>query len=91
MALQFVKIIDTETKPCDIAGMSKDFFRTKMLVEIEVDTQFGPESATGLVRTLLNVPAVQSLVLEKIESNYVPASTSDANYNILHQTPRKLI
>ena len=47
-----------------------DFYTTKLLVEVEVKTQFGPDGALSLVKTNLIWPAVTGLKVLKAESNF---------------------
>ena len=41
-----------------------------MLIEVEVDTQFGPESAIRLVSDRLDVPAVKMIKVVSATTNY---------------------
>lgn len=67
--------------------------KTKLTVEIEVETQFGPEDAVKMVDSLLNVPAIRSVLVSKIESEWKPnESTFPENLNLrmLQSIPLKL-
>ena len=71
--------------------MKDEFYKTTMNLDVTVATQFGPEDAISLVQNLLRVPAVESVILRGIESNYIPKSKKDANFGALHFLNRKLI
>ena len=62
-------------------------FKTRMTVEIEVETQFGPASAIDVLANLLQVPAVKGIVLQRLESDYVihPSFTQDINTIVLNR------
>lgn len=67
--------------------------KTKLTVEIEVETQFGPEDAVKMVDSLLNVPAIRSVLVSKIESEWKPDETTfpeNANLRMLQSIPRKI-
>jgi hypothetical protein len=49
----------------------KDFYTTKIVVELEISTQMGPHSAFNLVQNnLVPIEAVRSLKVLKAESNF---------------------
>ena len=51
------------------------FSKTKMLVEIVAETQFGPETAMQMIRTTLQnpqIPAVTHVKILSAESNFRP-------------------
>jgi hypothetical protein len=45
-------------------------FKTKLTVEFDVETQFGPESAISVIDTLTGVPAIISVNVVKLETDY---------------------
>jgi hypothetical protein len=47
-------------------------YKTKLTVEIDVKTQFGPEDAVNLVGAMLSsIPAMSSAIVVKLETDYV--------------------
>lgn len=46
--------------------------RTKITVEIECHTQFGPANAVKMVDNLLRVPAISSVKVSAIDSDWKP-------------------
>jgi hypothetical protein len=71
--------------------METKFYTTKLLVEIEVSTQFGPTDAVNMIEYLLiNVPAIKSVNLTKLETDYKPVITLETNYQTIIDVPKKL-
>ncbi len=67
--------------------------KTKITVELEVETQHGPESAVNMIDVLTRVPAVRSLAVTRIESEWKPDATTypeNANLCILNRVPFKI-
>jgi hypothetical protein len=50
--------------------MSEEFYTTKLLIEVDVSTQFGPRDAICLVKTLLKCPAITSVSIKSGHTNY---------------------
>jgi hypothetical protein len=61
------------------------FFTTRITVEVEVHTQFGPEAAIQLVRDRLKVPAVNAVRVTVCATNYAGPHCAPDKY--LHFTP----
>lgn len=60
------------------------FYRTKVVVEIEVSHQFDPQQGIGLVTNLLNplyVPAVRGVKVLKAESNFRLHQKPDTSFS----------
>lgn len=67
--------------------------KTKLTVEIEVETQFGPESAVSMIDNIIRVPAVKSVTVTNVDSEWKPDDTTapqNANLRMLQSIPRKL-
>lgn len=47
------------------------FYNTKILVEVDVSTQFGPNDAVNLVRTNLKCPAVSNIKIKEVRTDFV--------------------
>jgi hypothetical protein len=45
--------------------------KTKLTVEIDVETQFGPEDAINLVDVLTRIPAITGVNVIALETDYV--------------------
>jgi hypothetical protein len=69
-----------------------EFYKNKLTLEIEIETQFGPEAAVNLISVLNNVPAVTSINVTKLESNYDTSNVfpEDANLRMMNRIPLKL-
>ena len=48
----------------------KIFYTTKIVLEVYVQHQFDPKQAVHLVENLLKVPAVQTIMVNEVQSNY---------------------
>lgn len=46
--------------------------RSKLTVEVECHTQFGPETAVKMIDSLLKVPAISSVKIVAIDSDWKP-------------------
>lgn len=66
-------------------------YNTKLTIEVDISTQFGPESAVALINILLDIPAIKSVSVEKLSTDYVPFTEFDTNRNVMETTPFKLI
>ena len=63
-----LKIHLTNRKEADkVSGMIK----TKLTIELDVETQFGPEDAVNLVDVLTRIPAITGVNVIALETNYV--------------------
>lgn len=67
-------------------------YKTKLTVEIEVETQFGPLDAISMVDILTRVPAINSLNLIKLETDYNPPEGFPKNEQLkaMNNIPRKI-
>lgn len=66
------------------------FYKTKMTLEIEVSTQMGPYSAVDIIRNLTNIPAIQSVDIVGLETDYIEQSEQDVNFQVICNVPFKL-
>jgi hypothetical protein len=66
------------------------WYKTKVTIEVEVQTQFGPNDAINLVDMNLRYPAITGLTLLKVESDYVPLTEQDLNREAVSNVPRQL-
>lgn len=67
--------------------------KTKMTVEFEVETQFGPESAVNMIDILTQVPAIKAVTVTRVNSDWKPDETTapqNVNLRMLQSIPRKL-
>lgn len=67
--------------------------KTKITVEFDVETQGGPESAVYMIDTLTRVPAVKSVNILKVDSDWKSDDTTfpqNANLRMLQSIPLKL-
>lgn len=65
-------------------------YKTKLTVEVEVETQFGPRDAMDMVGTLLNVPAINTVRVVKAKSDYKRFTPQDVQANALERLPLRL-
>jgi hypothetical protein len=63
---------------------------TKLTLEIEVETQFGPADAISVVDNITRFPAIKSLTLLKAESDYKAPFETDLNFVTMQNIPRKI-
>lgn len=70
--------------------MNDKFYTTKLTVEMEVQTQFGPADAIELVKNLNKVPAVVSFNVSKLETDYRPFFAEETNAEAMNNIPVKL-
>jgi hypothetical protein len=56
------------------------FYRTKLLLEVEVEHQFDPEQAVDIVAGRLVCPAIKSAKVLKTESNFCANSLPFDNF-----------
>lgn len=68
----------------------QSFYKTKLVVEIEVSTQFGPTDAVNMVKHLTNVPAVLSVTVSKLETDYLPQNEKEENFKTIRSVPIKI-
>lgn len=67
--------------------------KTKLTVEIDVETQFGPESAVNMIDILTRVPAVKSVTVTRVDSEWKPDESTfpeNTNLRMLQSIPRKI-
>jgi len=70
--------------------MKTKFYTTKLNVDFEISTQFGPNDAISMIKILIdNIPAVKSVMLLEVDSDYI-ATEEDSNYKAFCGLPRKL-
>lgn len=72
-----------------VTKTSPTFHETTMMVKVKVRTQFGPSSAVELMR-FLDLPAVESIEVEVVETSYVPLTPQDVNRAYMPSTTHKL-
>ena len=67
-------------------------YNTKLTVEITISTQFGPLDAISVIDTLTRVPAVKSLDVVKLETDYVSPEgfPEDVNLQAIRNIPCKI-
>lgn len=65
-------------------------YTTKLTVELEVSTQFGPLTAVEMVKGLINVPAVTKATLTNLDTNYKLLTREDSNKSVMRRFPKKL-
>jgi len=65
---------------------------TKLTIELEIKTQFGPESAISMVDSLTRVPAITSVNVVKLETDYVPPEglPDDSQLKAITSIPKKI-
>lgn len=66
------------------------FYKTKLYLEVSVETQFGPKDAIWMVNNLLTVPAITGVKLTKVDTDYVPLTEQDVNREAVANVPRQL-
>jgi hypothetical protein len=67
--------------------------KTKLILEVEVTTQFGPNSAISLIHNLLTpYPAVDAVTVTKLETEWQPnlEFPLDVNLAAIREIPKKL-
>lgn len=67
--------------------------KTKLAIEIDVETQFGPESAVNMIDNLTRVPAVKSVTVTRVDSEWKPDESTfpeNTNLRMLQSIPRKI-
>ncbi len=62
-------------------------YKTKLTLEVDVETQFGPKDAVYIVKNLLNVLAVKSVWVENVETDYKLLTPEDENKHFMGQHP----
>lgn len=66
--------------------------KTKLTVELEVETQFGPDSAIKIVDCVTRIPAITSVNVIKLETDYVPPEGFPHNIELkaMQNIPKKI-
>jgi hypothetical protein len=64
-----------------------NFYNTKLVITVDVSTQFGPTDAVNLIRNALNFPAIKYASITGITSDYLPQSEKEDNYKTLYNIP----
>jgi hypothetical protein len=67
--------------------------RTKLTVEVECHTQFGPADAVKMVDYLLRIPAISSVKVTAIDSDWKPTNQTfpeDGNLKTILSLPINL-
>ena len=65
-------------------------FKTKLYLEVDVDTQFGPHDAVTMLQILtnnVNVPAITGVVLTNLKTTYHPLTEQDINRKVMSGYP----
>ena len=70
--------------------MNDNFYTTKLTLDIEVLTQFGPADAINMMHNIFNFPAIKSATITKAESDYVALSNKEVNHIALSNVPCKI-
>lgn len=65
-------------------------YKTKLTVEVEVETQFGPSDAMNMVGVLLQVPAIKMIRIIKAKSDYKRHTPEDVQANALQRLPLRI-
>ncbi len=65
-------------------------YNTKLMVEFNITTQFGPQDAVNMVDVLSRVPAIKSVKVVSLETDYKPASLKDANGILMRSIPHTI-
>jgi len=65
--------------------MNKPFYKTRLFIEVDIETQFGPRDAISLAANMVGFPAVTKAVVTKVETNYIPFSDKDSNLEVLNK------
>ena len=60
-------------------------YNNKVTVEIECQTQFGPLDAVEMLKNVLNFPAIQSVVITDVQSDYKRFTKEDVQANFLEK------
>ena len=65
---------------------------TKLTIEFEVSTQFGPLDAINMIDTLTRVPAIKSVNVVKLETDYDQTDKflEDVNVKAINSIPKKI-
>ena len=65
---------------------------TKLTVEFEISTQFGPVDAINMIDNLTRAPAITSVEVIKLKSDYDTANRhpDDVNVKAISNIPRKI-
>jgi hypothetical protein len=68
----------------------KEFYTSKLTLEIEVSTQFGPDDAVQIIASLTKknyVPAIKSVKLTNLTTDYIPRAKEDINRRVMSRFP----
>jgi hypothetical protein len=65
-------------------------FKTKLILEVDCETQFGPEDARNMMTNLLKVPAITSTIVREITSDYKPLGKLDRQIAVLQEKNYKI-
>jgi len=65
---------------------------TKLTIELTIQTQFGPANAIDMIDVLTRVPAIQSLDIIKLETDYVgyKECPEDLQFKAISNIPCKI-
>jgi hypothetical protein len=66
------------------------FYKTKLTIEVECETQFGPHDAMDMVGHLLNVPAITMIRINKAKSDYKRQTKEDTQANAMERLPLRM-
>lgn len=69
-----------------------NFYKTKLTVEFDIETQHGPESAGNMIDVLTRVPAITNVKIVKVVTNYEfkDAFPKDANLKFINSIPKTI-
>lgn len=66
-------------------------YKTKLTFEVEIETQFGSSDAISMIDILTRVPAITSLNVIKLETDYIPPSEPlNEQLKAMNNIPRKI-
>jgi len=65
-------------------------YTTKLTVEIDIETQFGPADAISMIDNALNLPAITGVNVIGLETNYKPFFNEEKNCEAINNIPLKL-
>ena len=59
------------------------FYTTRITVDLIITTQFGPQDAVNLIKYNNDIPAVQSMKVTGLITDYVPLTEQDSQRPLL--------
>ena len=67
--------------------MPREFYTTKLTIEIDIETQCGPQTAVSVLQSYLDLPAITGLKIVKLESDYPLYGPLDVNRKTITNIP----